>query len=239
MRYNVNEIFVSFQGEGPSVGRPAVFVRFAGCNVQCSFCDTNHDAVLGFDTPAELASRIEFVMKTSMFPPELFVGFRCVFTGGEPLLQLDEDLVSAVKKLGFLPCIETNGMRDTVESSPSSNLGELLDECHEVVVSPKGSKYSEEILAHATCLKLLFPYTEEFDFESGEIRDMVDWVGVDRPDVVVSDLVVQPITPANKVFGNAWHQACTRAMHFMYARRQKFGEDWRVIPQTHVFMGCR
>jgi len=238
MRYNINEIFVSFQGEGPSVGRPAVFVRFAGCNVNCSFCDTNHSAVIGFETPAELVARIEAVMKTSLFPPDSFAGFRCVFTGGEPLLQLDEDLVDAVKRLGFLPCIETNGEKDTLSSSPARSTLQMLKECYEVVVSPKSCEWSNFLLNYATCLKVLFPYSEVFD--DRDLREMTMKVGVSRSDVVVPDFVVQPITPGHNDFiESEWHLNCTLAMQFTYMRRQQFGEEWRVIPQTHVFMGCR
>ena len=75
-RYRINEIFYSLQGEGRNVGRAAVFVRFAGCNLQCSFCDTD------FSSYREMSE--EDIVDAVMSFPARFV----VLTGGEPTLQL-------------------------------------------------------------------------------------------------------------------------------------------------------
>ena len=121
--YRVREIFYSLQGEGAHSGRPAVFCRFSGCNLWtgesedllgalCGFCD---DVFAGTDGPNggifadhfTLAERI-----ASLWPPESASGFSSrfvVFTGGEPLLQLDSELISAMHALGFEVAIETNG----------------------------------------------------------------------------------------------------------------------------------
>lgn len=116
--YTVKEIFFSIQGEGAHCGRPAVFCRFSGCNLwngreedraksACDFCDTdflgiNEDGGR-FQTAAELAESIQQV-----WPQEQPYRY-LIFTGGEPLLQLDSELVDAVKQLGFKVAIETNG----------------------------------------------------------------------------------------------------------------------------------
>jgi len=118
MTYAVKEIFYTLQGEGALTGRPAVFLRFAGCNLwsgreedrataQCSFCDTDFVGADGpdggrFVEPAALADRVAQAWPGGGEP---FV----VVTGGEPLLQLDPPLIAALHRRGFEIAVETNG----------------------------------------------------------------------------------------------------------------------------------
>ncbi len=95
--YKVNEIFYSLQGEGYYTGTPAVFLRLSGCNRACSFCDTNHAG--GTAMTAE-----EITREVAKYP-----GRHLVITGGEPTLQLDSDLLRALKAEKFYVQIETNG----------------------------------------------------------------------------------------------------------------------------------
>lgn len=95
--YRVNEIFYSLQGEGYHTGTPAVFLRFSGCNRRCPFCDTDFEAY----TPMSAA---EIARACAAFPARHLVA-----TGGEPLLQLDSDLLRHLKAEGFYVQIETNG----------------------------------------------------------------------------------------------------------------------------------
>lgn len=120
MTYSVKEIFYTLQGEGAQAGRPAVFCRFAGCNLWtgreedrasaiCRFCDTDFvgtDGVNGgkFATADALAAFID-----SQWPAGRPLRKYVVFTGGEPLLQLDESLLDAMHARGFEVAIETNG----------------------------------------------------------------------------------------------------------------------------------
>lgn len=110
MGYRVCEIFYSLQGEGGQSGRPAVFCRFAGCNLECPFCDTDWQST---DRPGggeyySSESLVEALKKTI---PEGVAGAlpMVVFTGGEPALQLTSELVNAVHGEGFEISIETNG----------------------------------------------------------------------------------------------------------------------------------
>ena len=96
--YPVNEIFYSLQGEGINAGRPAVFVRFSGCNLRCPFCDTDHKAHTMM-TAEEIVEKIKS-------PRGLLV-----LTGGEPSLFVDESLIAALHTAGFEIAIETNGTR--------------------------------------------------------------------------------------------------------------------------------
>src|SRR5580692_11524447 len=111
MTYSVKEIYKTLQGEGGQAGRAAVFCRFAGCNLWtgreadrakavCQFCDTDFVGVDGvgggrFKSANELAERIELAWNGGR--ERRFV----VFTGGEPLLQLDSALIAAVADRGF------------------------------------------------------------------------------------------------------------------------------------------
>jgi 7-carboxy-7-deazaguanine synthase (Cx14CxxC type) len=143
MTYTVHEIFRTIQGEGANMGRAAVFVRFAGCNLWsgreedrenavCSFCDTEFRKGTRYSR-AELVDAIR----------GLASGGLIVFTGGEPALQLDQDLVDELHdSLGFEIAIETNGTRP-------------IPRVQWVCVSPKaGTKLA---VSRADELKLVFP----------------------------------------------------------------------------------
>ena len=98
-KYKVNEIFYSLQGEGFYTGTPAVFLRLSGCNRRCPFCDTDHSGFTEM-TAAEIVAEI------SKYPSR-----HLVITGGEPTLQLDSDLMRAIKAERFYVQVETNGTR--------------------------------------------------------------------------------------------------------------------------------
>ncbi|ABP34632.1 7-carboxy-7-deazaguanine synthase [Polynucleobacter asymbioticus] len=154
--YTVKEIFPTLQGEGAHAGRAAVFCRFAGCNLWsgreedrataiCQFCDTDFvgsDGLGGgkFETANDLANAIELAWKsTSAGPQQRYV----VFTGGEPLLQLDEVLIEVLHKKGFEVAIETNG---TLKVPKGVDW---------VCVSPKAG--AELIVLQANEMKLVVP----------------------------------------------------------------------------------
>jgi len=106
MSYAVKEIFKTLQGEGAQAGRPAVFCRFAGCNLACSFCDTDFTGGDSFATAQALVDAIEQEWQGP-------AGYRfVVLTGGEPLLQVDTPLIEQLHERGFEIAIETNGTLD-------------------------------------------------------------------------------------------------------------------------------
>ena len=121
MSYAVKEIFYTLQGEGAQAGRPAVFCRFAGCNLwsgrevdrstaACQFCDTDFVGVDGpgggkFESAEDLAGAIEQKWPRNYSSARKFV----VCTGGEPLLQLDLHLIGALHLRDFEIAVETNG----------------------------------------------------------------------------------------------------------------------------------
>jgi 7-carboxy-7-deazaguanine synthase len=153
MTYSVKEIFLTLQGEGGQAGRPAVFCRFAGCNLWsgreedrakavCTFCDTDFIGMNGegggrFQTPKALADAILERWRGGLSDRLV------VFTGGEPLLQLDEPLIEAMHAEGFSIAVETNG---TLKAPPGIDW---------ICVSPKA-----DAPVLQTCgqeLKLVYP----------------------------------------------------------------------------------
>ncbi len=122
MHYSVKEMFYTLQGEGANTGRPAVFLRFAGCNLWsgreadratavCRFCDTDFVGVDGsggghFDSAEELVAAVGRTWPAGVSP---LARPLVVCTGGEPLLQLDLEAVTALHAAGFEIAVETNG----------------------------------------------------------------------------------------------------------------------------------
>lgn len=156
MAYTVKEIYYTLQGEGAQAGRPAVFLRFSGCNLWsgreadratavCRFCDTDF---VGTDGPgggrfasAEALARAV----VALWPAGRGHAF-VVLTGGEPLLQLDAQLLAALHARGFEVAVETNG---TLEA---------FSEIDWICVSPKAG--APLVQTTGDELKLVFPQTE-------------------------------------------------------------------------------
>lgn len=130
----VNEIFYSLQGEGFFTGVPSVFIRLSGCNLQCSFCDTNHQP------HADMTER-EIADAAAKFPAK-----HVVITGGEPSLQLTTSLVDLLHDMGKEVAVETNGTHslpenvDWITLSPkdafvaSASAKIVLKRCNEIKV---------------------------------------------------------------------------------------------------------
>ena len=96
--YNLVEIFESLQGEGRNTGRPCVFVRFAGCNLKCPWCDT------------DVKKRFEVSLDELLAELGQYKAKSVILTGGEPTIQAEmPELVAALKKAGYWIGVETNG----------------------------------------------------------------------------------------------------------------------------------
>lgn len=155
MSYAVKELFYTLQGEGANSGRPAVFCRFAGCNLWtgreadraeavCRFCDTDFVGIDGpgggkFASPAALAEAVAAAWPTGDPAARPLV----VCTGGEPLLQLDPPLIDALHSAGFEIAVESNG---TV--TPPAGIDWLC-------ISPKAE--APLVVAGGDELKLVYP----------------------------------------------------------------------------------
>ena len=121
MKYKVNEIFYSIQGEGFWTGLPAIFIRFSGCNLDCSWCDTEH-------LSHKIMSLEEIMEEISQYPCE-----HVILTGGEPAINIDYELLLALKgdnkkRVEYFVHIETNG---------TISLRSFEDKIDWITVSPK------------------------------------------------------------------------------------------------------
>ena len=167
--YTVKEIFYTLQGEGMNAGTPAVFLRFAGCNLWsgreedratavCKFCDTDFVGADGagggkFENASSLADAV-----AARWPGDVSTNRFVVCTGGEPLLQLDTPLVDALHARGFRVAIETNGTL-----APPAGVDWIC-------MSPKAG--TPLALTHGDELKLVYPQSglapedvQVFDFK--------------------------------------------------------------------------
>ena len=208
--YQVKEIFYTLQGEGANAGTPAVFCRFAGCNLwsgreedraaaQCQFCDTDFIGTDGegggkFATGAELAAACKAVLG-GVTGPSLVV-----LTGGEPMLQVDAELIDALHDVGFAVAIETNGTLP------------VPDDIDWICVSPKAGTDLKQTRGDE--LKLVYPQpalmpesVRALDFDHHFLQPM------DGPD-----------------------QAANTAAAIAYC---KANPPWRLSVQTHRILGIR
>ena len=210
MVYAVKELFLTLQGEGAHAGRPAVFCRFAGCNLwsgrdadrasaQCRFCDTDFvgtDGTRGgsYHRAAALADAI-----TDEWGPDRAHRF-VVLTGGEPLLQVDGALLDALHEHGFVVAIETNGTLD-----PPSGIDWIC-------VSPKAGTQLRIRAGHE--LKLVYP-------QAGASPEAFSDLKFER-------FSLQPLD------GPALADNTARAIDYCLRHPQ-----WRLSLQTHKTLGIR
>ena len=212
MTYAVKEIFYTLQGEGSHAGRPAVFCRFAGCNLwsgreadrasaQCRFCDTDFVGTDGsgggrFADAATLAAQVAAHWPTADDAGRRFV----VLTGGEPLLQLDAALVDALHAEGFEVAVETNG---TLAAPPGIDW---------LCVSPKAG--APLVQRSGQELKVVVP------------QDGVDLAALETMDF--THRRVQPMDGPDLAANTAW------AVRWCLAHPR-----WQLSLQTHKLLGIR
>ena len=221
MAYTVKEIFYTLQGEGANAGRPAVFCRFAGCNLWtgreqdrhkavCTFCDTDFVGVGPdggrFATADDLADAVlsRWPQREAVAGVERATGGRplVVCTGGEPLLQLDAPAIDALHRRGFEVAVETNG---TQPAPPG------LDH---VCVSPKAN--APLVLTTGDELKLVYPQ-EHPDAQPERFEGMA-----------FGGFFLQPMDGPEAAANTR------RALEYCLAHPR-----WRLSIQTHKLLGIR
>ena len=214
MVYSVNEIYFTLQGEGANTGRPAVFCRFAGCNLWsghekdrdaavCPFCDTDFVGTDGpgggrFRTAADLALAVAAAWPGDPGAKRPRDRPLVVCTGGEPLLQLDDEAVEALHEVGFEVAVETNG---TVK--PPAGLDWIC-------VSPKAGAPLELTRGHE--LKLVFPQETALPEEFADLE--------------FEFFFLQPMDGPQRV------ENTRLAVEYCLAHPQ-----WRLSLQTHKYIG--
>ncbi len=207
MTYSVKEIFYTLQGEGAQAGRPAVFLRFAGCNLwsglekdrataTCRFCDTDFVGTNG-EGGGKFADAPSLAKAVSALWPGGGTAY-VVCTGGEPLLQLDAALVDALHGQGFEIALETNG---TLMPPPGIDW---------ICVSPKAD--AVQVLKTGHELKLVYPQAggDPAQFESQAFQNFF----------------LQPMDNAE--------QAANTQAAIAYCRAHP---QWRLSLQTHKLLG--
>tara|TARA_B100001175_G_scaffold293204_1_gene279531 strand:- start:798 stop:1430 length:633 start_codon:yes stop_codon:yes gene_type:complete len=150
MKYSVKEIYYTLQGEGYHTGRPAVFIRFSGCNLWtghekdrsgaiCDWCDTDFVGTDGINGGKFSVEEIINIIN-SLWKGNVLTEPYVVCTGGEPLLQMDNSLIKALHKAGFEIGLETNGTMippdgiDWICVSPKANADLILKNGNELKV---------------------------------------------------------------------------------------------------------
>ncbi len=162
--YRVNDIFYSLQGEGFWTGTPMVFLRLAGCNLRCPFCDTDFSASHEMSAHEIIAS-LEAAYPSPVIPDSSSVipGLtrnlpprRLCITGGEPSLQLDEPLVKALHQAGYRIHLETNGTRPIPPGVDWVTLSPKEDFCHFEPCKGEQISFAGVVLPRADELKLVY-----------------------------------------------------------------------------------
>ncbi len=175
MNLNVKEIFYSLQGEGGRQGEASIFIRLTQCNLKCDFCDTDYKD--GKDMKVG-----EIVSHIKQFPCQWIV-----WTGGEPTLQLTEEIILFFKKEGFLQAIESNGhyplsnSLDYTVVSPKGKTGyakKINQEVDEIRLPIKAKDVipSIESLPHANCYFLSPVFIEDKESTQLNINYCVEQV---------------------------------------------------------------
>ncbi|MCE7734112.1 MAG: 7-carboxy-7-deazaguanine synthase QueE [Candidatus Heimdallarchaeota archaeon] len=200
---NINEIFESFQGEGPSIGVPSIFVRFSGCNLRCVYCDTKYTWLFSEKTlvqiqesiPLELMDKLGttvYSKQEEIQPMELdqlvakiisFQATNIVITGGEPLLQ-SKNIISLLNHVDLQDYkfeIETNGTMSPIDRSLLSNQVQLRYN-----VSPKlSNSYNDykdrikvNVLNDLNSENSIFKFVITNNKEISEIREIIEEVNI-------------------------------------------------------------
>lgn len=206
--YHINEIFYSLQGEGFHTGRPAVFVRFAGCNLRCPFCDTDfsHSEPM---TAEQIARR---VFDYSTHPHTLIV-----LTGGEPSLQVDNELVDALHAHQQTVTIETNGTRP------------VPDNIDWVTVSPKAVPADESKVVLSLEPKVVLTQADEVKVVFTESTEKL--LPLWRTTIRASHYYLQPCAQP----GTEPIRANTEAVVAYILSHP----DWKLSLQTHKYLHIR
>ena len=243
----IAEVFSSIQGEGLYVGERQIFVRFAGCNLRCQYCDTPEALDIpkqfkvektpgkkdfaSYNNPASLDQLLSFVDE---FNKNKRLNHSVCLTGGEPLLQVDflKSFIPGFRKRGLKSYLETNGVLP-------EHLGEIIDIVDIisfVIKIPSATGLSSYLSDHRKALKIAsakevfakIVFTRET--KAKEIDEACDMISEINPDI---PLVLQPVTP----FGPVKHRPKGDMIMAFHAVAKRKLKNVRVIPQVHKIMG--
>lgn len=199
----VHSIFYTIQGEGPFAGSPAVFVRLAGCNLQCPACDTDYTGKRATMYPYEVLADIQRLDVAFYYPPE--VRPLVVITGGEPFRQDIGQLVRLLVSKQYRVQIETNGTLSG-ESIPWDSVT--------IVCSPKTGKINPKLLPHIDAFKYVLS-DESVDPDDGLPIFALDHSAAPRvarpPAFNKKPVYLQPMDTQNKALNDLNLAACIKS----------------------------
>lgn len=209
---DVHSIFYTIQGEGPCAGQPAVFIRLAGCNIQCPGCDTNYTSPRRMMAAEEVAG----LVKTARGNNDSDL---VVITGGEPFRQPLGRLIELLHRQGDYVQIETNG----------TLYQELPYDQVMVVCSPKTGAINKQLAPHVTALKYVLDAASIG--EDGLPERALDH-GVSRlarpPEGFFGTVYVQPYDPGGPLSNDIHHQAAVQSC---------LRHGYTLCLQMHKFLG--
>lgn len=188
--YKINEIFTSIDGEGVFAGLPAVFVRFQGCNLKCSYCDTSYAAdntsFVGVQDHQELINNIMLASRENTLSP----GIRHItITGGEPLIQPEiNQLIFELMDRGYIVNIETNG-----SISANGLFGHWRAE-RQLVITMDYKCSSSGMLSHMDLMNLReLRTTDVVKFVVGDYNDFQNAYDVLRQNLIRAQVFFSPV----------------------------------------------
>lgn len=216
----LHHLFPTIQGEGPFAGMPAVFVRLAGCNLQCPWCDTDYTSRRELVGPTQIVKMIN----------DLFVPARLVvITGGEPFRQSLGPLVRALDEDGYTVQIETNGT--------------LYDaafpyELATVVCSPKTPKLNPHLWPHIAALKYVLD-ADHVDPNDGLPASTMgaEWLVARPPEDYKGEVYVQPLDVSGNLTGSWFVSDPDNQRHTSAAVVSAMRYGYRLCIQTHKLTG--
>ena len=237
MNANLIEIFSSVQGEGKYLGYRQIFVRLAGCNLNCAYCDTNFKSTelcnvenSFIKNPVEVAQAVEIIKNLSANVPIHSVSF----TGGEPLLhwKFIGEVARQLKNFGLKIFLETNGIL--------VNELEKIFDCVDIismdiklpsVAEENFFNYHKKFLQVAAKKDLYVKIVISAETSDEEFDAAINLIAETSPEIL---LILQPVTPVGKIRATTSEKILS-----LQARALKILKDVRVIPQTHKLINVR
>ena len=211
MKYRLRSIFSSLQGEGRHTGRPATFIRFAGCNLNCPWCDT-HKHTREMLTLSEIMARVRQLKNRTV-----------IVTGGEPTIVIGlKEVLQALKKEGYWLALETNGTRDIPELA-------LFDY---IAVSPKyfyRARYAEDkMVRQADEVRIV----AEDELMTGFCRQM-------RERIAATDYFISPLEEKGKIHYRRAFDLILKLNAAPKTGGDAPWPPWALSIQTHKVLGMK
>jgi len=212
MRYRLRSIFSSIQGEGRHTGRPATFIRFAGCNLNCPWCDTRKHTKQML-TLSEIVAEVEKRKNRSV-----------VVTGGEPTIVIGlRDVLDALRERGYWLALETNGTRNVPELK-------LFDY---VAVSPKyfyRTRYAEALMVHEA---------DEVRIVAEEDERMAGFCRLMRERIAAKDYFISPLEEGGKIHYRRAFNLMAKLNSAPKTGGPAPWPPWALSIQTHKVLGLK